>query len=475
MKVRFWGTRGSIAKPGPSTIRYGGNTSCVEVRSDSGCIIVIDCGTGAHDLGQSLVRAGQKPCSGHILISHTHWDHIQGLPFFAPLFSPGNEWHIYGPRGLGTSLREVLAGQMEYAYFPVSLNAFAAAIHYHEVVEGAFRVGDFRVTAQYLNHPALTVGYRLESDGATVVYASDHEPHHHAAGLDDVATLRGGDALHRDFVRDADLLIHDAQYTAAEYPNKIGWGHSTVEYVTDIAVTSKVRHLALYHHDPMRDDDAVDNLVRIARGRAEGAETALRVSAAAEGATIELRGPTQTNYSQEGSSSGLADLTNDLSRELVMIAGVAASESAMLMASARAEGVSSVALSSADEALASIKQRWPSLILLGADFPGDPNDPVVLCERIRALPNARSKETPIIVLTDDVRLGVVSSKAVTEWLQRPFSMQYARARIRAWLTRSICRWRRADVPRPVTPPPVAALRQRSFRKRDSIYINRSDS
>ena len=121
MIVRFWGTRGSIPKPGPGTVRYGGNTSCVEVRSASGTLVVLDCGTGAHGLGQALVASAPSPLRGHLLIGHTHWDHIQGFPFFAPVFIPGNEWHIYGPRGVGSSLREALAGQMQSSYFPIKL------------------------------------------------------------------------------------------------------------------------------------------------------------------------------------------------------------------------------------------------------------------------------------------------------------------------------------------------------------------
>ncbi len=155
MRVQFWGTRGSIAKPGPSTARYGGNTSCIEVRSARGTLVIIDCGTGAHSLGQNLMSAGAKGLRGHILISHTHWDHIQGIPFFAPLFVPGNQWDIYGPKGLDQSLRETLAGQMQYTYFPITPDQFEATIHYHDLVEGTFDIDDIKITTHYLNHPAL--------------------------------------------------------------------------------------------------------------------------------------------------------------------------------------------------------------------------------------------------------------------------------------------------------------------------------
>ena len=165
LKVRFWGTRGSIAKPGPTTARYGGNTSCIEVRSSRGTLVVIDCGTGSHGLGQALVSAGTK--RGCLLISHTHWDHIQGLPFFAPLFDHTNEWDICGPKGLSGSLRETLAGQMESTYFPVALESLGATIRYWDLLQGSFQVDDIRVSTHHLNHPALTLAYRLEADGAT--------------------------------------------------------------------------------------------------------------------------------------------------------------------------------------------------------------------------------------------------------------------------------------------------------------------
>src|SRR5262245_5928851 len=175
MEVRFFGTRGSIPVPGPRTIKYGGNTSCTAIRSSRDTLIVLDMGTGSFSLGQTLATTG-KPVKGHVLISHTHWDHIQGLPFFAPFFRPGNEWDVSAPRGLSGSLRETLSGQMQYTYFPLELEQLGAPIRYHDLVEGTLALDDFAVQAQYLNHPAMTLGYRLEGDGETVVYALDHEP-----------------------------------------------------------------------------------------------------------------------------------------------------------------------------------------------------------------------------------------------------------------------------------------------------------
>ena len=289
MLIRFWGTRGSIAKAGPTTVKYGGNTACVELRSRRGTLVMLDCGTGAHGLGQAVL-SGPQPVRGHLLIGHTHWDHIQGFPFFAPLLVSGNDWQVYGPRGVGTSLRESLSGQMQYTYFPITIDALGATVHYRDLVEGTLEAGDIHVVSQYLNHPALTLGYRLQADGAAVVYASDHEPHSRRLAAGDRAPVTGEEARHLRFLADADLVIHDAQYTAAEYPAKAGWGHSTVEYAVDMAMAAGARRLALFHHDPGRDDDAIDRLVEAARERVAKAGGTLDVFAAAEGLTIELEG-----------------------------------------------------------------------------------------------------------------------------------------------------------------------------------------
>ncbi|MES1156600.1 MAG: MBL fold metallo-hydrolase [Alphaproteobacteria bacterium] len=441
MKVRFWGTRGSIAKPGASTVRYGGNTSCVEVRSDKGALLVIDCGTGAHGLGQAL----PTPCSGHILISHTHWDHIQGLPFFAPLFAPGNEWHIYGPRDLGQSLREVLAGQMEYTYFPVSLNTFAANVQFHEVIEGSFAIGDFRITTQFLNHPALTVGYRIEADGATVVYASDHEPHSREAAEGDAHAAIAGDLIHRDFLRGADLVIHDAQYTAAEYPAKQGWGHSTIEYVTDAAIAAKVRQLALYHHDPNRTDNAVEELLDAARQRAVKAGSPLMISAAAEGSVVTLRGVKRGARTRGQEGSSLADPDVDLAEAVAALNAVAPAQRAILAASAEADHIEVAVSNSAKALLAELETQWPSIVFLGADAKADP---VALCRKVRAAEEGRGEDTPVIAVVDQAQVDTKKGQAagVTDWLTPPFSEQYARTRIRAWLMRAVCRWQKAPLP-----------------------------
>lgn len=440
MLVRFWGTRGSIATPGRATLRYGGNTSCVEAMSDSGTTILIDAGTGAYPLGKALIEQG-RAARGHIFISHTHWDHIQGLPFFAPLFVPGAEWHIYGPRGIGQTLQEVLAAQMDYSYFPVALNAFAAKMHYHEVVEGGFSVEDVWITTQYLNHPALTVGYRLETDGASVVYASDHEPYDRRAGEGHLDASEGGDAAHVKFLRDADLVIHDAQYTAAEFPAKIGWGHSTIEYAVDVAMAANVKQLALFHHDPIRGDDAVDQLISSARERVAAAGNDVSVVGAAEGNVIELRGAAKTTPFLP---SSLVKPMSSVSEALVLVAGVPAKDLAILTAAAKADGISRVSEVATGQLMEAVRGGHPSLIFLGHELP----DPVALCAEIRALPGEDAKETPIVIVANQsqVQADKSESAGVTDWLTRPYSIQYARSRMRAWLMRSMLRWRKAALP-----------------------------
>jgi len=224
--LRFWGTRGSIATPGPSTVEFGGNTSCVEVITNSGARFIFDCGTGARGLGAHLMATAPKPMNATILLSHTHWDHIQGFPFFAPLFVPGNEFRVCGPKGANTTLPEVLAGQMEYTYFPVELGQLGALITYYDIPEGFRDLGDVRVSTQLLNHPAVALGYRIEADGASLLYLCDHEPyweslwHSNSTPGKLESILHDGDRRHAMFMLNADVVIHDSQYTPEEYPAK---------------------------------------------------------------------------------------------------------------------------------------------------------------------------------------------------------------------------------------------------------------
>ena len=236
---------------------------------------------------QEAAATGLPP-AGAILISHTHWDHIHGIPFFAPLFVPGSRWDVFGPRGLVRTLDHALAGQMEYQYFPVGLDELSAEIRYHDLVEGVFEVGDATVRTQYLNHPALTLGYRIDADGATVVYATDHEPHDRALAGGGRPRDGGADARHAAFLGGADVVIHDTQYDVDGYSAKVGWGHSTMEYAVDLAAAAGARRLVLFHHDPQRSDDDLDALLVRARAMAAASGTALEVDAAAEGATIDV-------------------------------------------------------------------------------------------------------------------------------------------------------------------------------------------
>ncbi|OLE67738.1 MAG: hypothetical protein AUI36_06290, partial [Cyanobacteria bacterium 13_1_40CM_2_61_4] len=429
MLVRFWGTRGSIAKPGPSTVRYGGNTSCVELRSSGGTLVVLDCGTGAHGLGQALVASGPPPINGHILIGHTHWDHIQGFPFFAPLFIPGNEWHIYGPRGVGSSLRESLSGQMQSSYFPITLKELGATLHYHDLVEGTLEIGDIHVTTQYLHHPALTLGYRLEADGVTVVYSTDHEPHStpRIAGIQ--APLAGEDVRHARFLADADLVIHDAQYTADQFPAKRGWGQ-------------------LFHHDPTRDDDAVDRIVAGARDLVARVGGATEVFAAAEGQLLELdRKSTAMPSVGSREETARIDPALTLSLSSVVVAVADPRVARILGDAVTDDGLRLVRIQDGNAIPSLLRSERFSLVLLQQGLKG--RDALQVCRSLRSDPNVIDRDVPIVLVRNGENPAEQQAEAeagVTDWLIWPFSEEYARTRIRAWVLREACRWRNAPLP-----------------------------
>lgn len=427
MRVRFWGTRGSIAAPGKRTARYGGNTSCVEVRADDGTVIVLDCGTGARELGMTLARSG-GPLRLHLFIGHTHWDHIQGFPFFVPAFRPDVELNVYAPLGFQASLEEAMAGQMEYAYFPVKLRELRSRMHFTELEEGFFRVGDVLVETQYLNHTAPTIGYRLTSHGATLAYVTDHEPFWKP--LDGVLH-HPGDQRHMAFLRGVDLLIHDAQYTDAEYALRVGWGHSPVEYVTDVAVTAGVERLALFHHDPTHDDAAMERIETIARERVKVRGVSLDVFGAREG--LEIAVPAGGRASRVAEVSALRRRLVQGARVLVVshdgaeVAGVAS-----VIAD---DGMVTLSVPDMRAAMTRGAEHAPDLVIVDAALP--PGDGVDLIHALRT--RLARPALPVIVLADrpdepTLRRG---GPEATDFLAKPYSPPMLRARIRAWLARAL--------------------------------------
>jgi phosphoribosyl 1,2-cyclic phosphodiesterase len=257
-EVRFWGVRGSIPTPGPQTKRYGGNTPCVEVRCGDE-LLIFDLGSGARALGDALL-ATTKPVRGSIFISHYHYDHLQGLPFFGPIFVPSNAFTLYGSPRNGQTVKQILGGQMVQPYFPVTAEGvFRAQLTYRDLsASDTLEVGPARVSILELNHPGGNLGYRVDCGGRSVVYATDVE---HGSSLDSGLF---------EFARGADLLIYDSMYTEDEYlgrsgPARTGWGHSTWEAAVRAADASEVKTLVLFHHDPGRDDAAMDKLLRKVR------------------------------------------------------------------------------------------------------------------------------------------------------------------------------------------------------------------
>ncbi len=287
IRVRFWGVRGSIPCPGSNTVKYGGNTACIEVRFPEldDRLIIIDAGSGIRELGNFMMAHDFKkgPINSRIFLTHTHWDHIMGFPFFTPIYVPGNRLTVYGPVTYEKdTLETIVGGQMTYRYFPVREAELAATVDYVELKEGRLDLGDgITLTTKYLNHPILCLGYRLEFQGKVFCTAYDTEPYRNLfctdpadPAYDEMMAQEGEavaaeqNALLEEFFSGADLLVHDSQYSEAELvPGKLGWGHSSYEGAIAAACHRQVKRLALFHHDPMRTDDQLDAMSATYEGR----------------------------------------------------------------------------------------------------------------------------------------------------------------------------------------------------------------
>ncbi|MBI2930509.1 MAG: MBL fold metallo-hydrolase [Planctomycetes bacterium] len=285
--------RGSIPCPGQATSVYGGNTSCVQILGGPE-IIVLDGGTGIRELGLELIRQ-RKALRVHLLLTHTHWDHIQGFPFFSPIYFPGNEIIVYGPRALEKSLEEALMVQMQYAYFPVRGVELAAKIRFMELDEETFKIGDIEFTTKSMNHPIRVLAYRFTDGHSTGVYTGDNEPYYDVldtkGAKSDTSSQRRREFIKEcndrvaEFIRGCHLLIADSQYTDEEYESKRGWGHSSIGYVLDVAARSEVKKVVLFHHEPTHDDKVLARIEKQAVARARSLSKSMRVTMAREGRT----------------------------------------------------------------------------------------------------------------------------------------------------------------------------------------------
>lgn len=283
IKIKFWGTRGSIPTPGRNTIKYGGNTSCVEVRA-AGQLFIFDAGTGIRELGNFLI-AQKKLCKAYIFLSHHHWDHIQGLPFFVPAYVTGNEFTILGTNHPNASLEKIISNQMESVYFPVALSHLNAKINFQQLTEGSFQIATVQIDTIATNHPALTLSYRLTREGKNIVYMTDNE-------IEPLEIASSGmlDKWKKmvDFISHVDILIHDAQYSDEEYRNKRGWGHSPWREALRLALDGNVKTLILFHHDPDHGDEVIDSFVEECKEEIKRKGSKMKCLGAKEGMELDV-------------------------------------------------------------------------------------------------------------------------------------------------------------------------------------------
>ncbi|MFQ5664930.1 MAG: MBL fold metallo-hydrolase [Candidatus Binatia bacterium] len=279
MRVTLWGTRGSVASPGAETARYGGNTSCVEVRGRDGTVLILDAGTGIRRLGMALPRSLRRV---NVLLTHLHMDHIQGLGFFPPLHDRDIEAHVWGPASTTLSLKARLLRYLSPPLFPVRLRDLRCRLFLHEVPCGSFDVGEFHISSALVCHPGPTVGYRIATARGALAYFPDHEPALGARNFPVNAEWTSGYAI----AAGADLLIHDAQYSSAEYLHHVGWGHSSLAHAFEFATLARVKRLVPFHHDPAHTDSDLDRLLSEAAG---AAKRPFKVTPGIEGARFNVR------------------------------------------------------------------------------------------------------------------------------------------------------------------------------------------
>jgi len=291
-RIKLWGTRGSIAVPGPETLRYGGNTTCVELRADDE-LIVLDAGSGIRPLGVALKQEFQeRPINLSLLITHAHWDHIQGFPFFKPAYGPKNEIRILGFDGAGATFREIMTEPMRSPFFPITMRELSAKMEITKLTEMKFSLGKVEVHAAFVNHPGVCAGYRLFTSTGSVAFLPDHEPYEfflHAAQGKSLTPEQAKQVAANEharlvqFLRGSEILVLDSQYTDKEYQTHIGWGHGSVSSAVSLALEAEVQTLLLFHHDPSHDDKTVDTIVESARKLVTKSGRSLQVTGAQAG------------------------------------------------------------------------------------------------------------------------------------------------------------------------------------------------